>query len=114
MSVLDAWLAEHHDPKWKYRKPYVKKLGKARVVRSQEFAREVATYEYHAAMDYRTIREPVSLGQFIAAKSDPKFKPYKVPAPRFALRKLSNGEARELAAGWAREVARLTSGKVAA
>lgn len=116
-EALDLWLTEHHDPKWKYRKPTVRRLGKARGAgHDREFAALVRDYKYQVteSVDRRTVREPVSLERFIELKRDPKWKPKALVPKGVTLRKLSSSEAREIAAEWAREVARLTKERMAA
>lgn len=114
-QTLDEWLEAHSHPVRKMKVPRPKKLGKPRGAgHDREFATLVRDYQFQVNIDRRTIREPVTLERFIELKRDLNWKPKKLVPKGVTLRKLSSGEAREIAAEWAREVARLTQAKKAA
>jgi len=85
---LQEWLTTHADPAWKWRAPKVPKMSLRKFSRTG-VASDAKQYEYSFGFDYRTVREPVSLPRFVEIKSDPNYKPWKLPVRKTSVPRLS-------------------------
>lgn len=86
--ALETWLSAHSDPAYKVKKAVLPKPTKRRFSRN-DIAFEAREFQYSFGFDYRTIREPVTLAEFIERKSDPKYKAWQLPKTRTSVPKLS-------------------------
>lgn len=78
--TLDEWLTEHHDPKWKPKRATSKPSTKVRSFNRNDVAADMDTYQYTFGFDYRTIREPVTLDEWLDRKTGVRpAKPFKLP-----------------------------------
>lgn len=77
-ETLEQFLERKHDPKWK-----PKKLPKTRLTpRKFDISEDARTFEYSFGFDYRTIRELLSLSEWLARKEGQNpAKPFRLPKP---------------------------------
>lgn len=77
-ETLEQFLERKHDPKWK-----PKKLSKTRLtLKKSNISEDARTFEYSFGFDYRTIKEPLSLSEWLERKAGQNpVKPFKLPKP---------------------------------
>ena len=80
--ALKVWLESRADPNYKPWRFPTERKGSVRKFGRTDVAGDAKQYEYSFGFDYRTVREPVTLSRFFEIKSDPNYKPWKLPVRR--------------------------------
>ena len=80
--ALKVWLESRADPNYKPWRFPTERKGSVRKFGRTDVASDAKQYEYSFGFDYRTVREPVTLSRFFEIKSDPNYKPWKLPVRR--------------------------------